>query len=368
MDNNMIVMTVDKYMCAKPWKRGVPATGRLRSAVVSLLFLLMAGPGWAQDLHFSQFFNSPLSTNPANTGFLPSEDYRLGMNYRSQWANVPVPYRTMSAYGDAQAFRNRFENGWVGLGGLILHDVAGSGNLTSTKIYASAAYHQMLGTTGLLSAGFNLGWASKRVDIAKFTFDNQWNGKFFDILAPSGEMLNANSVSYLDVQAGLNYAWFPTDDIYVHGGASVQHLNRPRETFFASSANYDNRLSPRYIFFADAMVKLNEQVILTPAAFFSTQAKASEFMMGLHANYNLTGNGDKQLIAGVYYRQGNAVIPMIGYQWGNMRFMFSYDATTSALANFTNTNGALEFALQYGGFYSTYHGDKRQSMCPGFTR
>ena len=25
----------------------------------------------AQDLHFSQFMNSPLTTNPANTGFIP---------------------------------------------------------------------------------------------------------------------------------------------------------------------------------------------------------------------------------------------------------------------------------------------------------
>ncbi|MBS1574874.1 MAG: hypothetical protein JST09_06180, partial [Bacteroidetes bacterium] len=34
----------------------------------------------AQDLHFSQFFNSPLTTNPANTGFIPDGDYRLGIN------------------------------------------------------------------------------------------------------------------------------------------------------------------------------------------------------------------------------------------------------------------------------------------------
>ena len=37
-----------------------------------------------QDLHFSQFMNSPLLTNPANTGFIPDGDYRLGVNYRNQ--------------------------------------------------------------------------------------------------------------------------------------------------------------------------------------------------------------------------------------------------------------------------------------------
>src|ERR1700748_2889354 len=92
--------------------------------------------GRAQDLHFSQWFNSPLTTNPANTGFIPDADYRLGANYRNQWSNVmTVPYKTYSVWGDAQVFRNRIESGWMGLGGVILRDVAGTNQLTSTKVY-----------------------------------------------------------------------------------------------------------------------------------------------------------------------------------------------------------------------------------------
>ena len=328
--------------------------------------LLTSSVSLAQDLHFSQFFNSPLTTNPANTGFLPESDYRLGAHYRSQWASIPVPYRTMSIFGDAQVFRDRFETGWVGLGGVILQDKAGSGNLSSTKVYGSAAYHQMLGNTGLLSAGFNLGWVNKRVDITKFTFDNQWNGQFFDVAAPSGEAFAASSISYLDVQLGLNYAYFPTDDIYVHAGFSMHHLNRPRESFFNERAGYDNRIAPRYIAFADAMIKLNNQWILSPGGFFTMQAKAMQVMVGLHANYNLSGDGEQQLIAGIYARGRDAAIPMIGYQWKNVRFMFSYDATTSDFRDYTNVYGATEFALLYNGFYSTFSGDRRQTLCPSF--
>jgi type IX secretion system PorP/SprF family membrane protein len=323
----------------------------------------------AQDLHFSQFFNSPLTTNPANTGFIPDADYRIGANYRSQWTSIPVPFKTMSIWGDAQVFRDRFETGWIGLGGVILRDVAGSGNLTSTKIYGSAAYHQMLGNTGLLSAGFNIGVASKRIDVTRFTFDNQWNGKFFDIVAPSGEAFAANSISYLDVQLGLNYAYFPTDNIYMHAGVSIHHVNRPRETFFSEKPDYDNRLAMRYIAFIDGVIKLNDQFILTPAAYFSTQAKATELALGLHANYNLTGDGEQQLIAGMYYRAGDAFIPMVGYQWKNLRFMFSYDATTSALGNYNNHYGATEFSMLYSGVNAAgYNGDKRQSLCPDFRK
>src|SRR5580765_4269257 len=96
-----------------------------------------------QDLHFSQYFNAPLLTNPANTGFEPDADWRAGINYRNQWAGVlNNPYKTMIAWADAQLFNDRFENGWMGVGAVVLKDVAGSGNLSSTKIYGSVAYHQ----------------------------------------------------------------------------------------------------------------------------------------------------------------------------------------------------------------------------------
>src|SRR5687768_14072939 len=84
------------------------------SCRAALLTMLLAGycfSGWSQDLHFSQFFNSPLTTNPANTGFIPDADYRIGANYRNQYINVmSVPYKTISVYGDAQVFRDRIEN------------------------------------------------------------------------------------------------------------------------------------------------------------------------------------------------------------------------------------------------------------------
>ncbi len=338
-----------------------------RSFLVVLCIVFSIGHGpftYAQDLHFSQFFNSPLTTNPANTGFLPDHDYRLGANYRQQWTSIPVPFKTMSVFGDAQVFRDRFESGWVGLGGVILHDVAGSGNLTSTKIYGSAAYHQMLGSTGLLSAGFNLGWANKRVDVTKFTYDNQWNGKFFDVGAPSGENFAATSINYLDVQVGLNYAWFPTDNIYLHGGASVQHINAPKESFFNDVPGYDNKIPRRYIAFADAVLKLNDQVIISPGAYFTTQARSREFTIGMHANYNLSGDGEQQVIGGLYYRGGDAFIPMIGYQWKSLMITFSFDATTSSLKNYNNAQGASEFALIHEGFYNVNNGSLRQTQCP----
>ena len=84
----------------------------------------------AQDLHFSQFMNAPLMTNPANAGFIPEADYRIGGHYRSQWTSLPAPFTTASVFGDFQMLRNKLNNGWMGIGFLVLHDAAGRGKLT----------------------------------------------------------------------------------------------------------------------------------------------------------------------------------------------------------------------------------------------
>ena len=343
--------------------------------LLSLCSVLLFANASAQDLHFSQWFNSPLTTNPANTGFIPDADYRIGANYRNQWVNVmSVPYKTMSIWGDAQLFRDRLENGWVGVGGVLLRDVAGSGNLTSTKFYASLAYHQMMGYSSLLTFGINAGFANKKLDPSKLIFPDQFNKAtgFFDAGIPSNVVFDRYSTTYTDIQAGMNYAFFPSENVYMNGGFSVQHLNRPRETFFetvtsgSGSKEFDNRLSPRYIGFVNGSFKMNDMVILNPMGYFTTQAKATETVIGASANYNLSGDGMTQVIGGLYYRFGDSFIPLLGFQWSNFKMSFSYDVTTSTLKNYNNSRGAIEFSLIKQGIYSSFNGNRRQSLCPKF--
>lgn len=307
--------------------------------------------------------NNPLLTNPANTGFNPDYDYRIGASYRSQWWSLPVPYKTASIWGDVQVMRDKFGNGWMGLGGVILRDEAGSGGLKSTKAYASVAWHQELGYNSLLSGGFNVGFASKSIDIPSFRFENQWNGKFFDAGLPNGEPFAYSQIGYLDLQAGLNYAYFPSDNLYLNAGVSLMHLNRPRESFF-SEAYSDNRVPMRYTGFANASIKLNDQWIINPNIYYSYQTGSSEFMGGLMAQYNLGQYGEQQLIGGAYYRPGDAAIGVVGLQWKDIRLTFSYDATTSNIKNFNGGNGAMEFSLIKLGTFSGR--SPRQTRCPAF--
>lgn len=336
-----------------------------KTIILFVLVMALFGKTIAQDLHFSQFFNSPLTTNPANTGFIPDADYRLGAHFRTQYSNImSAPYKTISAFGDFQVMRNRLENGWLGLGALILSDIAGSGSLRSTKVYGSLAYHQMLGNSSLLSAGFNVGWANKRVDQTNLKYPDQFDGKFFDKTLPTSVVLLNNSVSYFDMQAGMNYAYFPQENIYINAGYSIHHVNKPKETFF--NDNTEAGIIPmRHIGFVNAILKVATNVIINPNIYYTNQAKASELVAGLNANFNLgESRGEKQLIAGLYYRYQDAVVPMIGFQLNNVRFTFSYDATTSSLKNFNNYRGASEFNVIKNGFYPG--NVDRQSLCPSF--
>lgn len=337
--------------------------GKIKISFLTLAVTLFANYLQAQDLHFSQFFNSPLTTNPANTGFIPDADFRIGAHYRNQFSNImSVPYKTTSIFADAQLFRDRLETGWLGIGGVVLSDVAGSGSLRSTKVYGSVAYHQQLGNSSLLSAGFNVGWANKRIDQSKLKFPDQFDGKFFDnpVTAVS---LNNSSVSYMDIQAGMNYAYFPQENVYFNAGYSIHHVKRPKETFFNDNTNA-GRIPMRHIGFLNAILKVNDRVIINPNAYFTTQAKASELVVGLNGNYNLSEFGEKQLVAGLYYRLGDAIAPMIGFEIKNVKFTFSYDATMSSLNNFNGYRGASEFSIIKKGFYP--QNQDRQTMCPVF--
>ena len=334
---------------------------KIKILFLPVLLAMLSVEAWGQDLHFSQYYNTPLLVNPANTGFNPDFDFRAGVNYRNQWASVGSPYKTTSAWGDVKLLGNRIENGWIGLGGMLWKDQAGSGSLTGTTGMVSLAYHQMLGYNSLLSGGFSVGYTQKRIDVTKLTFDDQWNGVFFDANIPSFEPFATNQVSYVDLQAGINYAYFASENFYFNAGVSVMHINTPRETFFDASVS-NNEISRRYNVFLNASVKVVDTWILNPNVYVSMVGNSREILAGINANRDLGDNGARQLIMGVYYRNNDAIIPLFGYQINDLKMTFNYDATISTLSKSNLTRGAYEISIVKSGIFPSSQG--RQTRCP----
>ena len=63
---------------------------KIRMSLMSLLFVV--GYVNAQDTRFSQPLNNQLSLNPAMMGL--TNDYRVSLNYRNQWASINNGYTT----------------------------------------------------------------------------------------------------------------------------------------------------------------------------------------------------------------------------------------------------------------------------------
>src|SRR5436190_24167665 len=78
----------------------------MRKYILILPALLLTGLLKAQDPHFSQFFASPLTLNPAFTGKFDGS-WRLAANHRDQWPSIPKAYVTTSASIDFPIMKKR---------------------------------------------------------------------------------------------------------------------------------------------------------------------------------------------------------------------------------------------------------------------
>src|SRR5688572_519658 len=82
----------------------------------------------AQDIHFSQFYTSPLTLNPSLTGSFDGL-MRFGGNYRTQWGSVSVPFQTVSIFTDLNMMRSKMDGNWLSAGLHAVNDRAGDGKL-----------------------------------------------------------------------------------------------------------------------------------------------------------------------------------------------------------------------------------------------
>lgn len=330
---------------------------------MALLFFMSVNAN-AQGMHFSQYYNAPLLLNPANAGLLPTDDYRVGVNYRQQWASVPVPYTTISAYGDFQAMRNKNQTNWLGAGFAFWNDKAGVGNLSLTRIEAILAYHIQLGQYNMFSFGASGAYAQRKVDFSAFTFGNQWDGLQFNNSLPTNESGYVSQTNYFDVNAGINYAFFPNENVYIKVGAGMAHLTQPKESFYGQ----DNKLGMRPTVNIDALFKLNEYIILNPSVYYTNQKGAYELLYGTLFSVSVSHDDRKptELILGGYHRLGDAVVGVIGLRYQQWKIMSSYDFTVSTLGTANKGRGAFEMGLVFQAQYNSFSRERNTYNCPRF--
>ncbi len=312
---------------------------------ISILLLLSIN-GLAQDIHFSQFYNAPLQTNPAMTGIFGG-DVRFVGNFRHQWASVPVPYTTFSGSFEHKLVPKLIKTNGLAAGLLINQDQAGDSRLSLTNIMASAAYAQAMNDQNFVSIGFQVGIGQRRIDMAALTFDSQFNGDIFDPNLPTQENLPILNFVYPDMNAGINWHFqLPDLRTWVNAGASLAHLNTPRQSFFE---NDDVRLSRKLAFSTDASFPISAKLDLQPALLYQRQNTYQELVYGTNVKYHLTENAGNEmgLLFGGWHRWGDAIAFFAGLDYTTLSVGISYDINISPFNVATNGNGGPELSVIY---------------------
>ncbi|MDE3249481.1 MAG: type IX secretion system membrane protein PorP/SprF, partial [Bacteroidota bacterium] len=125
-----------------------------RSGLLINCFLLMKMLASAQDPHFSQFFSSPLTLNPALTGKFDGV-FRAAGNYRDQWPAISKAFVTSTLSVDAPLLGSKINpNDVWGVGLMAMTDRTANGILNSNYISFSTSYHKGLDEDGYHQLGF----------------------------------------------------------------------------------------------------------------------------------------------------------------------------------------------------------------------
>ncbi|MHB1922824.1 MAG: PorP/SprF family type IX secretion system membrane protein [Chitinophagaceae bacterium] len=329
-----------------------------------LCFCLLGHICWAQDPHFSQFFASPLTLNPAFTGYFTG-DLRVAGNYRNQWSSIATPFVTGTVSLDLGILKNVINpNDIFGVGIMALYDQTGGGGLQEDYLAVSTAYHKALDPVGnsTLGLGFQVALVQKRLDFSKLIFENQLTSQGFDPTLPNGEYFSNPQISYPDYNVGILYNNQLGDNSNVYLGASYYHISRPQESFLGGN----NRISSRFTVHGGGSFPLESGIQFYTSGLFMQQGSATEIDVGGALGFLVNGIPEAPTILylGSWYRYADALNPYVGLEVNNIRVGVSYDVNVSSLQSASMHRGGMEISLIY--IQTHPQGNQKHLVCPKF--
>ena len=333
-----------------------------------LLLLCISRGSFAQDIHFSQFFETPLLRNPALAGIF-SGDIRIQAVYRNQWNSVTTPYQTGSLNGEYKKPIGKGDD-FITIGGQILYDKAGTIALQSTHVLPAVNYHKSLSTekNSYLSLGFMGGFVQRSIDRSKVTTNSQFDGTGFNPGLSTGETFLRNSYSYLDGSVGMSYnsQIGNNTDNNIYLGVAYHHFNKATKVSFYGNPNYE--MIPKWVGSLGVRMNINEYSFFTIMGDYSKQGSFSETLAGAMYSWKLDDIDDPRYIihGGAFLRWKDALIPVVKLEFKPMTLSVSYDANISQLKTASNGRGGFELALSYQKYLSHNNSGTESVRCPKF--
>lgn len=318
--------------------------------------------GYSQDPHFSQYFASPVTLNPANTGTF-SGNMRVAANYRTQWWNVGAPFTTATISIEGLLLRNKIrQEDKLAFSIMALNDASSAGALKSTYLSAGLAYHLALDEYGenSIGIGFNAVYAQKRLDYGKLTFASQFMSGGFNQNVASGEAF-AGANTYTNINAGGIFQRNTETEKAYFGVAAFNFLDE--KLSFTKSGFVENVIM-RYSVNGGYNKELDNNNAISVSGNFMYQSGAYEAIAGAAYSWLIpTGNTyqSNYFTAGAWYRFEDAIIPYVGLTWGDLKLGLSYDIVTNGVRLAAPKNGSFELSLIFTGQRS-----EKGVKCPTF--
>ncbi len=347
-------------------------------SVAGLFLLFQSNNLLAQDQHFTQFYASPLTLNPALAGSF-SGTYRMSLIYRDQWRSALVnPFSTYSAaidYRTPLRFKKRVLKDHIGVGVLFYNDRVPEVGFYHNQINLVGAYHKSLNhrKNEFLTLGIQWGFNQRNINYENLSFNDEFNGTDGYTL-PGRETLPQNNFAFTDLAAGINYTYAPDRSIGFYAGAAMHHISEPQLSFYQFEENpqfdVDNRLYRKYTAHVGLKIPMGERVQMLPRALVYSQGPHMAVNAGTNFRFLVSDISGTAIHLGAWARpakddQGamrlDAVITMAGLEYQNFLLGFSYDATVSYWTTAGRRTGAFELSIAYLGAFQN-----ETVLCPRF--
>lgn len=337
------------------------------SRIINFIIILLAScaispDASGQDIHFSQFFETPLLRNPSLAGIF-NGDIRVQAVHRDQWNSVTNAYKTSSLNAEFKIPVGKGDD-FVTTGLEIMYDKAGTIGLTSTHILPVLNYHKSLSSdyNRYLSLGFMGGYVQHRFDRSKITTNSQYDG------LGDGESFINPQYTYLDGSVGMSYNsnlnYNPNNNFFI--GAAYHHFNRAGNSFYRTT---NIELVPKWVFSGGLKLGVTDYTYFTIQADYSRQGSFSEAVAG--AIYGVQfgddlDHPDYTIHAGAFLRWNDALIPVIKLDYSPFSVAISYDANISKLKPSSHGRGGFELSVTYIGFLNRDNSSQNTILRPRF--
>jgi len=323
-------------------------------------FILIGNLIQAQDIHFSQYAETPTAINPALSGV--TYNTRVIANYKSQWANVGVKYETMAISYEQTIKHRKLKNNYFAIAVNLFKDMAGDAKMGTINPNFGVSYIQRVSKKMKLSGGVQTGFFYRTLDANNLYWDNQFDGYRLDPTLPTGEPnVPKSGISLFDLGGGVNLNYVQSDKFLsakdaakFDVGFSAYHYSIGKNSFL----NTDEKLMTRMCAYFNGDINIPNSInAIMPSFLYMRQGTSSEFVAGALFKFII---GDpstytplkkpRAFSIGGYYRYRDAIIPSILFQYNTYAIGISYDINVSALTAASRRRGGLEVMLRYNLF------------------